>query len=126
MSARFEWVEKDYRVVIQKGDEKPFDRRIAQLVYQQDANGDFSVEGLIFDNDGQLVPISEVAAAPNASQPPFPRSMAGESRLCLPYRSQIAVEPVQNLSDGVFDRHDVPAFEQSMPFLRLGSPQQAE
>ena len=31
MSVKFEWVPQDYRVVIQKGDEKPFDRRIVKL-----------------------------------------------------------------------------------------------
>ena len=70
MSTRFEWVMQVYRVVIQKGDEKPFDRRVLQLAYQEAPNGDVSIEGLNFDNDGQLVPISEVAAAPNESQAP--------------------------------------------------------
>ncbi len=96
MSVRFEWVPQDYRVVIQKNSgEKSFDRRIVQLAYREDDNGDVSIEGLIFDNDGQLVPISEV----EGSRPPgtapieigLPRRQASRRRLAVPRRFTSAV-----------------------------------
>ena len=55
----------DYRALIQREGEKPFDAKIVEIIVREtvDEGGDvleFSAEGSIFDNDGVLVPLSEV------------------------------------------------------------------
>jgi hypothetical protein len=55
----------DYRALIHRDGEKPFDAKIVEVIVRETINPEgevieFTAEGCIFDNDGQLVPLSEI------------------------------------------------------------------
>jgi len=54
----------DFRALVHREGEKPFDARIVEIIYYERRTGDrvmeFIAEGAIFDNDGRLVPLSQV------------------------------------------------------------------
>jgi hypothetical protein len=52
----------DYRVLIHREGEKPFDARVVELVYYEDEQDElkWSAEAVVFDNDGRLVPASQI------------------------------------------------------------------
>lgn len=54
----------DYRALIRRKNEQPFDARIVEIIYYERRAGDrvmeFIAEGAVFDNDGRLVPLSQV------------------------------------------------------------------
>lgn len=61
---RHEIQEQDYRALIQRPGEKPFDARIVENVYYELMDRgmveSYTAEGCVYDNDGQLVPLSQV------------------------------------------------------------------
>ena len=55
----------EHHALIQREGERPFDSRIYEIVYRETVDEDgevisYTAEGCVFDNDGQLVPLSEV------------------------------------------------------------------
>lgn len=56
---------QDYRALIQREGEKPFDARIAETIFYETVDSldnvlEFTSEGAVYDNDGSLVPLSQV------------------------------------------------------------------
>jgi len=54
---------EDFRALIQRPGEKMFDARIVEKVYYQadfEGEDEWRAEGCIYDNDGSLIPLSQV------------------------------------------------------------------